>query len=99
MKIWAQVLGVERVGIHDNFFELGGHSLLATQVISQLRNAFQVEVPLRTLFEAPTVAGLAVAIVQSLAEKTEHEEMDRMLVELEGISKGEVKSRPGDEGN
>jgi acyl carrier protein len=57
--IWSEVLGRPLVGIQDNFFELGGHSLLATQVISRLRNALQVELSLRDIFEAPTVALLA----------------------------------------
>lgn len=60
--IWTKVLDLEEVGIHDNFFDLGGHSLLATQIISRVRAAFHVEIPLRGFFQTPTVAGLAEAI-------------------------------------
>jgi amino acid adenylation domain-containing protein len=61
-QIWSQVLGVEQIGIHDDFFQLGGHSLLATQVVSRIREAFHIEMPLRRLFEAPTVAAMAASI-------------------------------------
>jgi amino acid adenylation domain-containing protein len=60
--VWAGLLGLERVEIHENFFELGGHSLLATQVASRLREIFEVDVPVRWIFEAPTVAGLAARV-------------------------------------
>src|SRR5256885_4996399 len=58
-SIWCEVLKLDRVGMHDNFFELGGHSLLAMRVIARLRQAFQVELPLRVLFQFPNVDRLA----------------------------------------
>ncbi|HEY9699472.1 MAG TPA: amino acid adenylation domain-containing protein [Trichocoleus sp.] len=58
-EIWSPLLGVGSVSVHDNFFEAGGHSLLATQLISRIRDVLQIEIPLRCLFETPTIAGLA----------------------------------------
>ena len=58
-KIWTELLGLDRVGIHDNFFDLGGHSLMATQVLSRIRDDFQIELALAHFFETPTVAALA----------------------------------------
>jgi amino acid adenylation domain-containing protein len=67
VAVWTQVLGADNIGIQDNFFELGGHSLLATQIISRVRDAFSVEIPLRRLFEAPTVAELARHVEMALS--------------------------------
>ena len=81
--IWAEVLGLEKVGVHDNFFELGGHSLLATQVISRIRETFQIELPLRNIFESPTVATLA-------------EQIDLAKQAAEGLKEPPIKRVPRD---
>jgi len=65
--IWAELLGVPQVETHENFFVLGGHSLLATRIISRIRASFGIEVPLRALFERPTVAELAREVERTLA--------------------------------
>jgi amino acid adenylation domain-containing protein len=67
--IWAEVLKTKQIGVNDNFFDLGGHSLLATQIVSRVCRAFSVTLPLRTLFECPTVAQLAEQVEQALASE------------------------------
>jgi amino acid adenylation domain-containing protein len=66
-RVWAEVLGLPKVGVRDNFFELGGHSLMATQVISRLREKVQIDLPMRSFFEAPTISGLAQVVEATLA--------------------------------
>jgi len=65
-EIWSDVLHLNRISIEDNFFEIGGHSLLATQVISRVRRRLNIDVPLRVLFETPTITALAEAVTQML---------------------------------
>jgi acyl carrier protein len=99
--IWAEVLRVDKVGMDDNFFDLGGHSLLATQAVSRMRGVFNCDIPLRTLFEAPTVGGLAKIVSAQQAKQVSEAEIDRLLEDLEAMSnedaertyKGQVTKR------
>ena len=92
-QIWAELLGLQQVGIHHNFFDLGGHSLLATQLISRVRAVFQVEVPLSVLFTTrPTVVEFARAIEQHQIERASAAEIADALRELEALSDEEIQA-------
>lgn len=86
--IWSEVLNISEVGTRDNFFELGGHSLLATQVIARLRAILQVELPLSTFFETPTLGGLA-QYIDALRWMTEGSEADHTVTQ-DGYVQGEL---------
>jgi len=91
--IWSDILAIDRVGIHDNFFDLGGHSLAATRVVSQVIKTFQLELPLQSLFQSPTVAEMAAVITEHQGKRLGNEELERMLAELEAMSENEAEQR------
>jgi amino acid adenylation domain-containing protein len=94
--VWMEVLGVDRVGINDNFFEMGGHSLLVFQVISRVREAFGVDLPLRSLFEAPTVEKQSLAIIEAQIEEENDAEMAQLIEEIKLLEGGEQESVTGE---
>ncbi|MBD2385753.1 type I polyketide synthase [Cylindrospermum sp. FACHB-282] len=91
-KIWQELLGNQQVSIHDNFFELGGDSLFATMLVSRLCKTFEVELPYQSFFETPTVAELAEAIVQRLAQQTDEKILAQALAEIQELSDEEVQT-------
>ena len=90
--IWQNLLGIEPIGIYDDFFDLGGNSLMGTQLISQLRETFQVELPLRSLFEDPTISGVSkiISAGQEEAESGDMSKIADMLDQMENMSEEEV---------
>jgi phthiocerol/phenolphthiocerol synthesis type-I polyketide synthase E len=84
--IWQRVLGIEKIGVFDDFLELGGDSLTALQLMSRLRETFNVEPPLAHFFETPTISGLALLVVQQFAELTDQGALSEILLELEQSS-------------
>jgi acyl carrier protein len=92
-ELWADLLGVDRVGAEDNFFELGGHSLLATQLMTRLRAVFRIELPLGVIFEASTVSGLAAYMIAHEPKPGLIEKTALILKRIDGMSESEVGTK------
>jgi len=86
-QIWRELLGVDRIGAHDNFFELGGHSLSAVQLGMRLKQTYMIDVPLRSLFEAPTVSAIA-GLVNSMQPKADR--ISEIMQQVQGMSSKEA---------
>ncbi|HEU5124959.1 MAG TPA: amino acid adenylation domain-containing protein [Verrucomicrobiae bacterium] len=101
-RIWREVLGRNSFGVHDNFFALGGHSLLVTQMISRIAKQFQIELPVRQVFETPTIAGLAMKLTDAPLiqnantsiprRQTARAQARQLLNQLDQLSEAEVES-------
>ncbi|GAA3170810.1 MULTISPECIES: amino acid adenylation domain-containing protein [Streptomyces] len=97
--IWAEALGLDRVGVTDDFFALGGHSLLSTRIVARLRDTFQADVPLHRVFREPTVAGLAEVLLQEGGDRAVIEKTAALLIRLAELSDDQVEAALGDPGS
>jgi acyl transferase domain-containing protein/acyl carrier protein len=95
--IWQELFGLEKIGVHDKFFELGGSSLLAIQLITRMRNTFGEDVSMNSIFEQPTVAGLAEVVSGSQLKQDELEEVERVYEELKDLSPEELQALLADD--
>ncbi|HWP42475.1 MAG TPA: amino acid adenylation domain-containing protein [Blastocatellia bacterium] len=89
--IWKDVLGLTDVGIYDNFFSLGGHSLMATQVISRMQAAFHMDIPMRLVFDNPSIADVALAVTEMQIEQETDDEIARILEEVTQLTEAELE--------
>jgi len=90
-RIWSEVLGVERVGIHDDFFRLGGYSLAATQIVSRVRTTLKADVPIRLLFQHPTVTGFATAMTACEKKPGQLERVAQVVQRVQSMSLDELR--------
>lgn len=97
--LWSEVVGVERVGVRDSFFDLGGHSISAMRVVGRLREIFQVEVPLRRLFEAPSVESMVDELVMLWGDAEVVDEVARTVLEVAQLPDAEVAAQLEAEGS
>jgi acyl carrier protein len=89
-QIWAEVLALDEVGIRDNFFDLGGDSLSAGRIVASVLTRFQLEIPLKALFQSPTVAEMAMIVAEHQDKKIASEDLKKLLAELESMTDEEA---------
>lgn len=97
-QVWHQVLNADQIGIYDNFFALGGDSIKATQLLTRVKGAFQATLSLRDFFNSPTVADLAMMVVQSQAERADSEVLAQVLREIKQLSQNDAPTMPPADG-
>ena len=90
-QVWCEVLELDEIGIHDNFLDLGGHSLTATRIVSQVIGKYQIQIPLRSLFQSPTIADMAAILEQQEKSEIACKDLAQLLDQLDSC--GEEKAR------
>jgi amino acid adenylation domain-containing protein len=91
VRLWAEVLDLDSVGTHDDFFLLGGDSLSASRIVSKVIQSFQIKLPMKALFDSPTIAQMALVVANNQQQSTDREELEQLLNEIEAMSGDEVE--------